>query len=62
MSFFKSEDLFREYEKIEPGSIPVFSIQERMAMVIAGLTIVMPYFLGIMGGLGLIVVLIWALL
>ncbi len=62
MSFFKTEDLFREFEKIEPGTIPVLSAQERVAMVIAGLTIVMPYFFAIMGGLGVIVAVIWAIL
>jgi hypothetical protein len=62
MSFFKPEDLFREFEKIEPGTIPIFSPQERVAMVLAGLSIVMPYFFAIMGGLGLIVLLIWAVL
>ncbi len=61
MSFFKTEDLFREFEKVEPGTIPVLSLQERFAMIIAALSIVMPYFFGIMGGLGLIVLLIRAI-
>ena len=62
MGFFKSEDLFREFEKVEPGTIPEFSFQERLAMVFAALSIVMPYFFAIMGGLGLIVILIRAVL
>jgi len=62
MGMFKTEDLFREFEKIEPGIIPVLTVQERFAMVIAALTIVMPYFFAIMGGLGLIILLIRAIL
>jgi hypothetical protein len=58
MAMFKSEDIFRDIEKIEPGTIPFLSAQERVAMIIAALWIIMPYFFAIMGGLGFFIVLI----
>ncbi len=61
MGIFKGEDLFKEYEKVRPGEIPDFTMRERMAMVVAALWIVLPYFLGIMGGLGILIVILYNL-
>ncbi len=58
MAFFKSEDIFREYEKVDPTMIPQFSVQERFSLIIAALSIVMPYFLGIMGGVWVIILIL----
>jgi hypothetical protein len=59
---FKPEDIFRKWDRVEKQDIPAdkkFTSHDVLAMVIAVLTIVLPWVLAILGCLALVLFLIW---
>lgn len=61
-SFFKREDLFRRWEKVPKQDVQKedrFTAHDVLAMILAALSIVLPWALAVIGALVLIVFLIW---
>lgn len=61
-SFFNREDLFRKWEKVPKQDKPKderFTAHDVLALIIAALSIVLPWALAVIGALVLIVFLIW---
>lgn len=59
---FKWGDIYRKWDKIETQNIPddrKFTFHDILAMILAALSIVLPWVLAIAGCLALIVFLIW---
>jgi hypothetical protein len=59
---FKREDLFRKWDKVGKQNRPddqKFTSSDIMAMIIAVISIVLPWLLAIAGGLALVLFLVW---
>jgi hypothetical protein len=59
---FKREDVFRKWDKVEKRDIPddqKFTARDVLAMVLAALSIVLPWVLAILGCLAVVLFLIW---
>lgn len=60
---FKREDLFRKWEKVprqDRSNAEKFTAHDLLAMILAVLSIVLPWVLAVVGSLGLILFLFWA--